>query len=283
LKGFACFAAGRIVYRADFDRQEEEDNPTNTIEGLYQVLSFADAVDSTDGLVDQVMSQMYNCTLHVQLGEQQLVLEHYGVDYVWQQGPGGEETGNLQLNCFPPGKSEGKVVGQPAATAQQKRVFVEQVAAQTEQLLRLAYRLQLQPLVEQLHGFVRSQSLFDYSLLRKQADAIFTPRVLEAAATSGLDDCQRAVADSVLRQDVVFADGIDDKAVFLEPLALTEEQQQPLEFDAVLRNGLAGIARGTKVHVQLDLFGTSSMHINDDKHRVRLCMGPCHLNNFDEA
>jgi hypothetical protein len=272
---YVCVAACRIVYDADFEAQEAADNPVLTFEGLHRVLAFADAVDSAHGVMKHWMSKLGELRLHAALGKQQLVLRPNGIDYMWLRASEDSES-ELQLAGYPPGKLEPEGVGQPAASNEQKQAFKQQVAAQTEQLLWLAYRLQLQPLVHHLHGFIRSSCLSPISLLHGQEAAVITPRVLEAAVASGKHGVWQAVADSVRRQDVAFTDDamLGDTAAFLAPLTLTQQQKQPLEFDAMLHADVMGIASGTKVRVYLDLFGESSIHLNQDIHTVRLRIGP---------
>uniref|UniRef100_A0A383VQL2 Uncharacterized protein n=1 Tax=Tetradesmus obliquus TaxID=3088 RepID=A0A383VQL2_TETOB len=132
----------QIVYKADYEAQEQQDNPALTFEGLYRLLAFADAVDSTDGLMERLTADLSGLKLHAQLGEQQLVLCPGQGDYV---------IDDLQVERYPYGGYSFTYIGQKAANSEQQDAFIEQVAAQKEQLLWLAYRLQLEPLAQRLH------------------------------------------------------------------------------------------------------------------------------------
>ncbi|WIA39973.1 hypothetical protein OEZ86_013403 [Tetradesmus obliquus] len=213
----------QIVYTADYEAQEAADNPALTFEGLYRLLAFADAVDSTDGVLQKLMADLSGLKLHAQLGEQQLVLCPGEGDYV---------IDDLQVERYPYGGYSYTYIGQKAANSEQQDAFIEQVAAQTEQLLWLAYRLQLEPLMQRLHSFVRSSCLYANSILRGRVDDVFTPRVLEAAGTSGMAASKQAVVDGVLLQEFVFGEdaeaAVNGRTAVLEPLDLSEEQQEPL-------------------------------------------------------
>uniref|UniRef100_A0A383VQJ4 Uncharacterized protein n=1 Tax=Tetradesmus obliquus TaxID=3088 RepID=A0A383VQJ4_TETOB len=52
----------QIVYTADYESQEAADNPARTFEGLYRLLAFADAVDSTDGVLQRMMADVSGCS-----------------------------------------------------------------------------------------------------------------------------------------------------------------------------------------------------------------------------
>jgi hypothetical protein len=205
------FTACRIVYKADYEAQEEEDNPAHTFEGLCQLLAFADAVDSADGLMDSLMVEVhglqlhglmdslmvevYGLQLHAKLGEQQVVLSPSDGDFIVR---------DLQLLLCPFGGSTATRVGEAAANSKQMEDFTQQVAAQTEQLLWLAYRLQLEPVVKRLHGFIQALCMYHNSVLNSRVNDVFTPRVLEAAGASGMAASRQAVVGCVLPQELVF-------------------------------------------------------------------------------
>ncbi|WIA19689.1 hypothetical protein OEZ85_005617 [Tetradesmus obliquus] len=262
----ACY---QIVYKPDYEAQEQQDNPALTFEGLYRLLAFADAVDSTDGLMERLTADLSGLKLHAQLGEQQLVLCPGEGDYV---------IDDLQVERYPYGGYSFTYIGQKAANSEQQDAFIEQVAAQTEQLLWLAYRLQLEPLAQRLHSFVRSSCLYANSMLRGRVDDVFTPRVLDAAGASGMAASKQAVVDGVLLQEFVFGEyaeaAVNGRTAVLEPLDLSEKQQEPLVLEAkVVHGSLIGIPSGSKVRLELDLFGKSTMQVNEDVHHLHLCIG----------
>lgn len=269
LRGWAdrpLSAACRIVYTADYESQEAADNPARTFEGLYRLLAFADAVDSTDGVLQRMMADVSGLQLHAQLGEQQLVL---------CPGEGNYLIVGLQLCCFQCGGDRYTNIGEPAASSEQAHAFKQQVAAQTEQLLWLTYKMQLEALLQRLHAFVQSCCLYQDYVLRDMVDAVFTPRVLEAAGASGMAASRQALVDSVLMQQVVFKKAVlSAQAAVLKPINLSSKKQELLQFEATVReSSLFGIPTATNVRVELDLFGASTMQVNDNKYSVRLYVG----------
>jgi hypothetical protein len=249
-----------MVYKTDY--QEQQDNPARTFEGLYRLLAFADAVDSTDGLISCLAAELDGLAVHASLGEQKIALSP-GKDYVMVA---------LQLKAFTPGGDDSTEIGAAADSSEQAQAFKQQVAAQVEQLLWLAYRLQLEQLVEWLHRFIRSLCLFKASLLRNRED-VYSRRVAEAAGASGMGMILQALKHSVLTQEVALSRAAAAHMAVLEPLGLTAQQKQPLVFNAMLRGDVLGIPQGTKVQVQLDLFGRSMLRINGDDHDVHLRVG----------
>jgi hypothetical protein len=258
------------VYKADFEVQPEQDAAKIcSCEGMYRLLAFADAVDSTPGVLDSCVGNVSEVELHAKLGEQQLVLCPAKGDYTLV---------NMQLlmRSFGGTEADDEELGVPAVDKDQVQAFKQQVAAQTEQLLWLAYRLQLQPLVQCLHNFIRSGSLFRILLLRGRLDAVFTDRVLEAISVSSLTCYRGAWINSVLGQDISFAANAVESlpgVALVEPVD-AEMAQHDLEtgFDAVLKSEVLGIAAGTQVNLRLDIF-RGRLYINDDQHLLHVRIG----------
>jgi hypothetical protein len=254
------------VYKADFEVQPEQDAAKiRSFEGMYRLLAFADALDSTPGVLDSCLGDVSELELHANMGKQQLVLCPAKGDYtlaslqLLMQGFGGTEAEEEEL-------------GVPAANKEQVQGFKQQVAAQTEQLLWLAYRLQLQPLVQCLHAFIRTCCLFDISLLRGRLDVVFTHRVLEAIGVSSLTCCKGAWINSVLCQDISFSDSIAGAALLQPVGAAAAERGQQIVFDAVLKSEILGIAAGTQVKLRLDIF-RGRLYINGDEHVLHFRVG----------
>jgi hypothetical protein len=271
----SAVAACRTVYKADFEVQPEQDAAKiHSFEGMYRLLVFADAVDSTPGVLASCLGNVSELKLHANLGEQQLVLCPAKEDYTL-------DSDSMQLemrHCVQVGNITDAYdkLGVPADNKEQAQAFKQQVAAQTEQLLWLAYRMQLQPLVQCLHRFIRSGSLYDDSLLRGRLDAVFTDGVLEAVSVSSLNDCKGAWVNSVLCQDISFAASTADVstgAALLEHVDVEQaEQDLRTEFEAVLKSEVLGIAAGTKVTVCLEVF-KGRLFINGDEHKLHLRVG----------
>lgn len=136
----------------------------------------------------------------------------------------------------------------------------QQVAAQTEQLLWLAYRLQLAPLIEELHVFLRLTMPVVDGVLEHHVDAVFTERVLDAALGSnklGKD----AWIMQILHHVHALAPG--SKHALFKPIGLTAEQQQRTSFRAVLQREFFEAPAGTEIEVTFDLLGTGHVYIGN--------------------
>ncbi|KAF6245558.1 hypothetical protein COO60DRAFT_1650237 [Scenedesmus sp. NREL 46B-D3] len=106
-----------------------------------------------------------------------------------------------------------------AADGTERLAFEEQVAAQTEQLLWLAHKLQLQPLVQRLYGFIRSLSYLPTSVLHDEGDDVFSSRVLEMAGVASLPAGKQMLLNSVRGELVTFTYQISGAARICGPQA----------------------------------------------------------------
>jgi hypothetical protein len=248
-----------MIYEEDFEQQG--DSPACNVEGLYRLLSFADAVGSTKPLLRACCSQLQSLKLHAQLGQQQVALATDGTSYYF--------CGTSQkLLRQPDVRQPGTYIQEApaAASAEERQAFKQQVAAQTEQLLWLAHKLQLQPLLQHLIRFVQTLSHFTRSVLRDVLNEVFTPRVVEAAGVAGLPGGKQMLMNEVLGE--VFT--LKGSSI----TGLTEEQRQPLKFEAVLPKTLLGIPGGSQVAVELDLLGRSMVKLGANKFQLQLRIGP---------
>jgi hypothetical protein len=254
-------AAYQTVFDEFFEEQQPEVDPARSVDSLYRLLSFADAVGSTRPVLRACCAQLQSLKLHAQLRQQQVALETDRISYFFHC--------NNQRLVRQPDMSMGGfyVEATPAAvTAEEQQAFKQQVAAQTEQLLWLAHKLQLQPLVLHMHHFIRALSCFTNSLLR-DADAVFTPRVLEAAGVSNLPDGKQVLANSVVGEVLQLSD--------IAVTGLSYEQRQPLKFNAVLQGSSLRFPQGA-VPVELDLFDRSVIKVGVSTFNVQLRIGPHH-------
>jgi hypothetical protein len=251
-------AAYQAVREQDFEQQN--DSPVCSVDGLYRLLSFADAVGSTKPLLRACCSQLQSMKLHAQLGQQQVALATDGTSYYINS------VSHMLLR-----QPDFSKVGVPieeapaAASAEEQQAFKQQVAAQTEQLLWLAHKLQLQPLLQHLGRFVHALSQFYTSLLCDVLNDVFTRRVVEAAGVAGLPGGKQMLMNELLGE--VFR--LTDSSI----TGLAEEQRQPLRFEAALPSTLSGFPRGAKVAVELDLFGKSTMTLGASTFQVQLRIG----------
>ncbi|WIA39964.1 hypothetical protein OEZ86_013394 [Tetradesmus obliquus] len=261
-------AAYQHAYETYFE--EQQDSSASSAEGLYKLLAFADAVDSTRPLLKACCAGVEDLQLRAQLGQQQVSLETDGTAYFFnsrdgllmQQTDFNERITGLQ------GSSE-------AASAEQQDAFRQQVAAQTEQLLWLAYRLQLQPLAQRLHSFIRALDWFDVSLLDDNYAAVFTTRVLEAAGVAGLLGGKQMLLNSVLGELAELGEArVDSNAgTWLQPQGLIQRQRDPLKFNAVVKGSGLRMAQGSVIPVELDLFGQSEIKLGKQRYPVQLRIG----------
>uniref|UniRef100_A0A383V7L2 Uncharacterized protein n=1 Tax=Tetradesmus obliquus TaxID=3088 RepID=A0A383V7L2_TETOB len=234
-------AVYRRAYESDFEQQDP--NPACSFQGLFQLLQFADAVGSPTSALLSCLAHIGQLQLQVQLGEQQLQLDAgccYGFMDIEQE---------FQLRLSMPGDVDDQDIGEPAGEAAMQECC-RQVAKQTEQLLWLAYRLQLAPLIDKLHEFVRSGS---DGLLTGLRDAVFTERVLDAALGSNRLGRDAWIAHVVHHVHAPAAGG--PRALF-KAVDLTDEDDPEARsgaFRAVLQRDFLGAPAGTEVEVAYDL------------------------------
>ncbi|WIA34147.1 hypothetical protein OEZ86_012511 [Tetradesmus obliquus] len=225
-----------ILYETYFE--EQQDGPACSVDGLYKLLAFADAVDSTRPLMKACCTCLQHLQLYAQLGQQVIALQTDGRAYACVNGTVFERADILSAaHAYRP---------DPEVPAEQQDAFRQQVAAQTERLLWLSYKLQLEPLIQRLHAFLH---------LPGGKRMLMNSVMGEVAQIAGL------LGDS------------DDAQTLLQPQALTQAQRQPLKFDAVVvRSGLP-VASGATVPVELDLFRTSQIKLGQQVYPVQLRIG----------
>jgi hypothetical protein len=212
-------------------------------------------------------SRLHSLQLHAQLGQQQVALDTDATGYYFAS-----DTQRLACQTALTAVGFAMDAAPVAATAEEQQAFKQQVAAQTEQLLWLAYRLQLQPLVQHLHGFIRALSCFPEAPLQNKHEAIFTARVLEAAGLASLPGGKQLLVDSV--RGKLLRLNNDTSLARLQPVGLTAQQRQPIKFDALLFCSAFNKQQGATVAVELDLFGTSTVKMGDNTFPVQLRIGP---------
>jgi hypothetical protein len=170
------------------------------------------------------------------------------------------DGGRLYLNnpCGCPDQDDSELACSQVFSEAAEQELRERFAAQTEQLLWLAYRLQLAPLVRRLHVFLRTNMSMDNGILEGMAELVFSERVLDSALGSNRLDTD-AWIDSILQDEHTLEPGSAD-ALF-QPVGLSQEQQEPITFDAVLQKDFMGAPAGTQLQVTFDLLGSGRVHI----------------------
>jgi hypothetical protein len=144
-------------------------------------------------------------------------------------------------------------------------------------MLYLAYRLQLEPLQEVLHGFTRACVCSSKGVLRGGMRSVLTERVKEAAAEEGL------VEEGLLQLLVAqrcsltgFRDGLFEpvEAGFIAP---------PVLLKARLKRALPGLTPGQVVDVALNHHG-STLKVAGTNYESQLLVGPpVHTSSSKEA
>lgn len=163
------------VENAAFEAQQPSE--LSTLCGLAQVLTFADAVDSSKGLMCALVTQLQrqNVTATVQLGQLQVSIST-SLCHIWDQGSSG-----WGLYSYSP--SSANAVKQGAVMASdQKAQLIRLLAEQTEAALPIVYKLHLPYVQTLLYNFIRNNSCWFNSLLYGALKHIFSERVLYAAA-----------------------------------------------------------------------------------------------------
>jgi hypothetical protein len=158
--------------------------------------------------------------------------------------------------------------GLAEADEQQQKCIGQQVAGQLEPLLYLAYRLQLGPLQEVLHAFIRNSTVGANAILYGHMRRVLTHRVLLAAV-----DCD--VAEQALLQLLVGQRGSLAGAGdgLFEPVTAGPFQTAAVTFEAKVAKPLPSMDMGGLVDVKLD-FNNSSIKTNGLIHMFQLLLGP---------
>lgn len=220
---------------------------------LADLLAFADAVGSSKGLLLRCASAP-SVHADVKVGEQQLQLPtdyayyfHFRTRELIQQDMGLDTLANLG-NLGP---------GERGAPDQQQHIMSakQQVAQQTEQLLYLAYQMQLPVLQKRLHAFVKANTNLQSSLLFGVMHSVLSDRVL-AAAYIDKDLQRQLLANRITTESGGFLPQ-PHVAQLLKPVGLSAKQQAPLQFNAKVLQDSFGCKKGDVVPVVLNLFDTT--------------------------
>jgi hypothetical protein len=222
------------------------------VEGLAQVLAFADAVGSCAGLCKALCSQVPRLQFVIQLPEQVLELPVAGYTYGWSP-----ENDRQLLQCSVHKRAK---VGDPVASPEQQQDVQQQVAKQTAALLRLAHLLRLKQLLDVLHQFLllNARPPGGACLLSGVAGLVFSDRVLKAALGSSTLS-KKAYISSVMSQPCSLTPDKLGYSSLLKPVGPRsyDTDKDVLEFDAQLLGEFAGGRAGDAVRVKLDLFGAT--------------------------
>jgi hypothetical protein len=292
------------VYKHHEDVPLEEKEPRcspPSATGLYQLLSFADAVGSSRGVLKACLAGLEDVRLHVQTKEKDIRLQlagerldssacmvaprHLlktrgeelkscccmlaGMFYYWSEG------GSTDYVLRAAKVGEGRMTEfkyEYEASKEEEQAFGQQVAAQVEPLLYLAYRLQLAPLQQVLHTFIRSCMRHSLGLLYGHMRRVLSQRVMEAALASGA--AQEAMLHMLAGERVVCGSGSRRHAegadVLLAPVEMgLHDFKEP--FQAAVKR-VPGGDPGDVISVSLDLAG-SAVQVGPVRHHCQLLIG----------
>lgn len=269
------------THETSFEEQDDSLRPSGTVAGLYQLLAFADAVGTVKGLLSAFASQVDGLLIEAQLGSQKLKVATDGRSYFFRQGI------SRELVYVTPGGSY--YVGPAAGTEEEVQNFRQQLASQTEQLLHIAYKLQLVPLVKHIHNFVRLKFV-EGNIFQGMLDTVFSSRVLDAAlGPNPLINKQEWISIATTQPCALIPSSSSDGVAWLsnsnynsrghkellrlKDLPATSPLRQPIKFRATLQQDFMGSNKGTDVNVQLDLFGTSTICVGNITSGVVLMLG----------
>jgi hypothetical protein len=157
-------------------------------------------------------------------------------------------------------------VAGPTADEAQKQSFAQQLVAQLEPLLYLAYRLQLAPLQEALHCFIRNSTSCGNAILYGHMRPVLTQRLIQAAADS--DVGRDALLQLLVAQRGSLAGEVDG---LLEPVDAAF-RAPVVEFKAKIKKPLPGLTPGDVVDVELDL-NECRLKVGGIVHRMQLLVG----------
>lgn len=232
--------------------------------GLRRLLSFADAVGSSGGVLQACLSQVEELFFRVTIGEASWELR--------ATGRGLYVSEDRHLYCH--GLSEDPHPLEPAfASDQQQNDFAQLLSEQVEGLLFVAHRLQLGKLLELLHAFVFRGFTLDGAVLESYLHLVFTDRVMAAAVgSSSSSAAKNAYLSSVLSQACSCVSGTGGE--FLGVRELLEvignpsyhESDRCLTFRARLLQPLLDLGSGDKVSVELSLFSQGRQTIRFGEH-----------------
>jgi hypothetical protein len=215
----------------------------------------ADAVGATKAALLSCLTQLQTLELHVQVEQLQLQLDA-GRCYLFSV----VEEGYQLYQCAPCHLKQGEDIGEPTVSAAAMQEFCQQVATQTEQLLWLAYRLQLAPIIDRLHGIIRLTTPLPGGVLDGLADTVFSAHVLDAKLGSNKLGKDAWIAH--ILQNVHGLKPGSFNALF-KPVDLSDEAIEPVVFKAILQREFFGAPAGTLLDVKFELLTSGRVSIGE--------------------
>lgn len=246
-----------VLYGAA-ELQEDDTAQLRDARGLHQVLSFAQAVGSPEGLMSAMCSQLDHLTVSVQLAQQTLELNVRPALHCFNFNSDATKLLMADIN------QTAQQVGEDLLGEQQKVEVQQQVSQQISALLHMAHVLRLQPLLERLHSFIFWSVCGTNNLLYGMLRLVFTEDVLDAALGSSTLSKDTYIS-SVLSQpcgrlcEYLPHGSSDTKGMLFKPIA--PEAPDQLKFQALVLQDFAGLSQGQEVLIELEIFHTSTMRV----------------------
>lgn len=233
---------------------EDQNESPVTMARLSSLLAFADAVGCSRGLLLALDAELAaGVVAEVQCNQEPLQL-NVDRSYYFK---------NERL-CYTSMARDSTDVAWDMADASgldDQAAIRKQLAAQTEALLHLAHKLQLPTLTGVMHNFIMYSSRWGQSLLNSPEllRMVWSARVLGVVQTSN-QVLQQAIISHSTSQLCSFVDAPGYRHL-LKPIDLTPAQQQPITFTAELLQDLQPFSKGQQIKVEMDLFGSSLLHV----------------------
>jgi hypothetical protein len=258
------------VYGRPYEQQTQQQSTALSADELYQLLAFADAINST-----KVPLVTKTCTAELEQLSMQVSLEGEAVQLVMDGRPywfcRRRAGGQTQVMFCKDGSM--KLLRSPDA----KSALQTEVSQQCEQLLFMAYKLRLDQLLQWVQRFiamvgvapVSAAGSYDSTTPLLPSDvvslAVYNPRVFEAAGYTEEKGQAAWAADQagysrnlcLLRPDASPGAGKASPPPCLRLLSAAAAHRL-LQFKAEVQGqGFAGFKPGTEVDVTLDIAGSS--------------------------
>jgi hypothetical protein len=262
----------------DYEAQEVQPSATS----LYQLLVFADAVGSEKVLLKACVSAHAETSRFVlKLGQKEVQLSVNGMYYFASQ----TDQQPLKLYGRVPPRSSGPLVTVQVGTAaslRERSAFMSQLAAQVEQLLFIAYKLQLDQLLEKVTKFFQSSTLFGagHSVLGGFQGTIVSQRVMDAAAgspdgkTALINHLTQVPCSSMEREPHSTHVHEINIRELLKPVNLPADANKLLRYTARLTEAAFGMPAGALVEVESSHFGNTIMIVGVGTFLEHKCIGP---------
>jgi hypothetical protein len=258
-----------------FEQERQQQSTALSANELYQLLAFADAINSTKGplVTKTCTAELEQLSMQVTLGGNAVKIKLDGMPYWFCRRRTAGQT-QLLFMC----RVGDYDWSHPVSSSDVMRAIAAEVAAQCEQLLLMAYKLQLDQLLQWLQRFIAMASAAPVSaagslnssmpLLPSDllSSAVYSARVYEAAGyTEQKGQAAWATAQAGCSSNLCLlrhaspnqSPGEGAPPPCLRPWASSGS----LQFQAEVQGqGFAGFKPGSQVDVTLDITGNSAWY-----------------------